>query len=68
MFDLDEVRSCTRVYFDAVGDRYLELFRDELEQKPYDQAILARFAETREPCEFEFSVRRIYFIAEKRTP
>ena len=34
----------TRTYYDRVGDRYLELFRDELAQKPWDRALLARFA------------------------
>jgi ubiquinone/menaquinone biosynthesis C-methylase UbiE len=31
-------------YWDAVAARYLELFRDELRGKPYDLAVLERFA------------------------
>ena len=44
VFDLAEVRARTRDYFDAAGARYLELFRDELEAKPFDRALLGRFA------------------------
>jgi ubiquinone/menaquinone biosynthesis C-methylase UbiE len=31
-------------YWDDVGERYLELFRHELRGKPYDLAVLERFA------------------------
>ncbi len=31
-------------YWDAVAARYLELFRDELESKPYDRKVLRTFA------------------------
>jgi len=31
-------------YWDAVAERYLALFRDELRGKPYDLAVLERFA------------------------
>lgn len=44
MFDLDLVRERTKDYFDAAGDRYFELFRDELEDKPFDRSVLAGFA------------------------
>lgn len=40
----DEVLAATRRYWDAVGDRYLEMFRDELEQKPADRAWLIGLA------------------------
>jgi ubiquinone/menaquinone biosynthesis C-methylase UbiE len=32
-------------YWDTVARRYLELFRDELHGKPYDQAVLKTFAD-----------------------
>jgi ubiquinone/menaquinone biosynthesis C-methylase UbiE len=44
--DLDAIRERTRAYYDIVGSRYFELFRDELAQKPDDRAWLARFAES----------------------
>lgn len=42
---LDEV---TR-YWDSVADRYLELFRHELRNKPYDRDILRSFAQSLGP-------------------
>src|SRR5574340_1743245 len=36
-------------YWDSVADRYLELFREELAGKPYDQEILRRFAASLSP-------------------
>jgi len=44
VYDPEDVRQRTREYFDAVGRKYHELFRDELEQKEYDRRILDRFA------------------------
>jgi ubiquinone/menaquinone biosynthesis C-methylase UbiE len=43
--DLLEARERTRRYFDNVGLRYFELFRDELNHKPRDQEVLIRFAD-----------------------
>jgi ubiquinone/menaquinone biosynthesis C-methylase UbiE len=42
--DLREIRERTRTYFDIVGSRYFELFKDELSQKPYDRELLTRFS------------------------
>lgn len=42
--DLKEIRERTRMYFDTVGPRYFELFKDELSQKSYDRELLTRFA------------------------
>jgi SAM-dependent methyltransferase len=36
-------------YWDSVADRYLELFRQELEGKPYDLEILRQFGEGLSP-------------------
>lgn len=44
MIDTEQLRSATARYWDAVVPRYLELFRDELEQKPFDRELLAGFA------------------------
>jgi hypothetical protein len=41
------LRSCleeTRRTYDLVGARYHELFHDELAGKPYDRALLEKFA------------------------
>lgn len=40
----DHARDATKRYWDAVGERYLGLFRDELAQKPRDREWLAAFA------------------------
>lgn len=44
MIDPLEIRARTRAYYDDVGHRYFELFRDELEAKPYDLRLLESFA------------------------
>ncbi|MDR3437857.1 class I SAM-dependent methyltransferase [Telmatospirillum sp.] len=42
---LTEIRERTRAYYNAVGSRYFELFKDELAQKTDDRALLTRFSE-----------------------
>ncbi len=44
MPDPVDVRSLTREYFDAVGRRYYDLFKEELREKEYDRRLLDRFA------------------------
>jgi SAM-dependent methyltransferase len=40
-----EHRATVAGYWDAVAERYVELFRDEFQGKPFDRRILASFAE-----------------------
>ena len=44
VYDPEDVRNRTREYFDAVGRKYYDLFKDELQQKEHDRRILDRFA------------------------
>lgn len=44
MADPSDVQRSTREYYDAIARTYLELFREELRDKPYDLALLDRFA------------------------
>jgi SAM-dependent methyltransferase len=46
---LKEIRERTRTYFDRAGTRYFELFKNELDQKPCDRELLARFSALLEP-------------------
>jgi SAM-dependent methyltransferase len=47
--DLDAITRETGEAYDLVGPRYLELFRDELDTRPYDRELLDRFARYFEP-------------------
>jgi SAM-dependent methyltransferase len=40
----ETVRVNPACYWDSIAARYLELFRDELDSKPFDRDLLARFA------------------------
>jgi ubiquinone/menaquinone biosynthesis C-methylase UbiE len=44
MPERDEHRATVARYWDAVAERYLELFCDEFQGKPFDRRILASFA------------------------
>lgn len=44
MPDKSEQSTAVARYWDIVAERYLELFRDEFEGKPYDKQVIASFA------------------------
>jgi hypothetical protein len=44
MEELREINRLTRVSYDLAATKYDELFRDELDQKPYDRQLLDEFA------------------------
>lgn len=44
MIDSEQLRSQTARYWDQVAPRYLKLFRNELDQKPFDRELLSAFA------------------------
>ena len=44
MSELDQIVSRTRDYYNAVGARYLELFQNEMEEKPFDRQVILDFA------------------------
>ena len=44
MTDGREQSTAIASYWNLVGERYLELFRDEFEKKPYDRQVVASFA------------------------
>jgi 2-polyprenyl-3-methyl-5-hydroxy-6-metoxy-1,4-benzoquinol methylase len=44
MEDLKQVNEKTRRSFNLAAEKYYELFKDEMEQKEYDQMLLDRFA------------------------
>lgn len=44
MPEKDEHRATVASYWDAVAERYLELFRDEFQGKPFDRQVIASFA------------------------
>jgi len=44
MEELKEINRLTRISYDLAAAKYHELFRDELDSKPYDRELLDRFA------------------------
>lgn len=44
MDDLKEINRLTRISYDLAATKYHELFRDELDRKPYDRQLLDEFA------------------------
>jgi len=44
MPEKDEHRATVTRYWDTVADRYLELFRDEFQGKPFDRQVITSFA------------------------
>jgi len=44
MEELKEINRLTRISYDLAATKYHQLFRDELDRKPYDRQLLDRFA------------------------